>query len=66
MNTEWLKLRPYDGDQKKAFEELVCQLADYEPIDKRIKFIRVAAPDAGKEAYCTLSNEEEYGWQAKS
>ncbi|NDU96930.1 ATP-binding protein, partial [Spirosoma terrae] len=65
MNTQWLKLRPYDGDQKKAFEELVCQLADSEPIGNRVQFIRVAAPDGGKEAYCTLSTDEEYGWQAK-
>jgi hypothetical protein len=65
MNTEWLKLRAYNGSQADAFEELVCQLAEAEPFSDRIKFIRVAAPDAGKEAYCTLATGEEYGWQAK-
>ncbi|MCX6214223.1 ATP-binding protein [Spirosoma sp.] len=65
MNTEWLKLRLYDGDLRKAFEEMVCQLAEYEPIENRVQFIRVAAPDGGKEAYWILNNGDEYGWQAK-
>ncbi len=65
MNTEWLALRPFNGDIKNGFEELVCQLARTEQIPDKSKFIRVAAPDGGVEAYCVLSDNTEYGWQAK-
>lgn len=65
MNTEWLNLRPFNGDIKNGFEELVCQLARAEEIQNRKKFIRVAAPDGGVESYCVLDNGDEYGWQAK-
>lgn len=65
MNIEWLKLRSFNGDIKNGFEELVCQLARAEQIENKTKFIRVAAPDGGVEAYCILSNNDEYGWQAK-
>lgn len=65
MNIEWTKLRSYNGDQKNAFEELICQLARAEHIEGRQKFVRVAAPDAGVEAFCVLDNGDEYGWQAK-
>ncbi|KIC61438.1 NACHT domain-containing protein [Chryseobacterium taiwanense] len=65
MNTEWLNLRPFNGDIKNGFEELVCQLARTEEIQNRKKFIRVAAPDGGVESYCILDNGDEYGWQAK-
>jgi hypothetical protein len=65
MNNEWLKLRPFNGDIKNGFEELVCQLARAEQTGNRVKFIRIAAPDGGVEAYSVLSNNDEYGWQAK-
>ncbi len=65
MNIEWNKLRAFDGDIKNGFEELVCQLARVEQISNKSKFIRVAAPDGGVEAYCVLSDNSEYGWQAK-
>lgn len=65
MNIEWLALRPFNGDIKNGFEELICQLARSESIYDRQNFYRVAAPDGGVEAYCTLSNGDEYGWQAK-
>lgn len=65
MNTDWLKLRAFNGDIKNGFEELVCQLARAEQIADRTKFIRVAVPDGGVEAYCLLSNNDEYGWQTK-
>lgn len=65
MNIDWTKLRSYNGDQKNAFEELICQLARAEHIEGRQKFVRVAAPDAGVEAFCVLDNGDEYGWQAK-
>lgn len=65
MNTEWLKLRTFNGDRKTGFEELVCQLARVEPVENKVKFLRVAAPDGGVESYCQLSDNTEYGWQAK-
>jgi hypothetical protein len=65
MNIEWTKIRPFNGDVRYGFEELVCQLARAEQVPNRSKFIRVAAPDGGVEAYCILSDNTEYGWQAK-
>mgnify|MGYP006189092977 CR=1 FL=1 len=65
MNIEWNTLRAINGDIKNGFEELVCQLARVEQILNKSKFIRVAAPDGGVEAYCVLSDNSEYGWQAK-
>lgn len=65
MNIEWNTLRAFNGDVKNGFEELVCQLARVEQIPNKSKFIRVAAPDGGVEAYCVLSDNSEYGWQAK-
>ena len=65
MNIEWSKLRAFNGDVKHGFEELVCQLARVEPINSKTKFFRVAAPDGGVESYCILSDNSEYGWQAK-
>lgn len=65
MNSEWKNLRPLNGDVKSGFEELVCQLARVEQIPNKSKFNRVAAPDGGVEAYCVLSDNSEYGWQAK-
>ena len=65
MNIEWNALRAFNGDIKNGFEELVCQLARAEPRSNKSKFIRVAAPDGGVEAYCVFSDNSEYGWQAK-
>lgn len=65
MNIEWNKLRAFNGDVKNGFEELVCQLARAEQINNKSKFFRVAAPDGGVESYCILSDNSEYGWQAK-
>jgi len=61
----WKNIRSYTNSQNNAFEELVCQLAREEDIPNRKDFIRVGAPDGGVEAYCVLSNGDEYGWQAK-
>jgi hypothetical protein len=61
----WKAIRTFEGSQNTAFEELVCQLAREEEISGKVRFTRVAAPDAGVEAYCSLQNGTEYGWQAK-
>jgi hypothetical protein len=65
MTIEWTSIKPLQGSQNHAFEELVCQLAREEFIENRKEFYRVAAPDGGVEAYCVLENGDEYGWQAK-
>lgn len=61
----WPDIRPLNSSQNNAFEELVCQLAREEEIKNKKSFYRIAAPDGGVEAYCVLSNGDEFGWQAK-
>src|SRR5467141_3693522 len=65
MGIDWNTLRTLDGPQPKAFEELCCQLAAYEPAPQGSTFVRLAAPDAGVECYWTLPNGDEWSWQAK-
>ncbi len=65
MPSEWNNLRPWNGSQDGAFEELCCQLASCEKTPQGSKFIRKAPPDAGVECYWTLPNGDEWGWQAK-
>lgn len=65
MSINWSNLRSWEGSQNKAFEELCCQLAEYEQVTPGSKFIRKGAPDAGVECYRVLSNRDEWGWQAK-
>lgn len=62
---DWHRIRTFRSSQNNAFEELVCQLANEEPVANRTSFRRVAAPDGGVEAYCELGDGSEYGWQAK-
>ena len=61
----WNNIISFNGSQNNAFEELVCQLARGEEIADKISFDRIGTPDGGVEAYCTLKNGDEYGWQAK-
>jgi len=64
MAFDWKNIRPLNGGQEKAFEELCAQLARSEsPSDAR--FERKGTPDAGVECYAVLSNGSEWGWQAK-
>ncbi|MDC4276156.1 hypothetical protein NQ637_17145, partial [Acinetobacter baumannii] len=65
MTIQWNKIKTFNGSQSNAFEELVCQLANSESIERKINFIRVAAPDGGIESFAQLENGEYYGWQAK-
>ncbi|MFD1357665.1 NACHT domain-containing protein [Fictibacillus halophilus] len=63
---DWSKLKPYDTDQKRSFEELCYQIA-------RVQFddigIFTSVDDSGGgdgvEFFLTLANGEEWGWQAK-
>ena len=65
MSINWNELRPWNGSQYTAFEELCCQLAEYEQVQQGTKFFRKGTPDAGVECYRVLSNGDEWGWQAK-
>lgn len=64
-NFDWKNIISYNNSQNNAFEELVCQLAREEKIENKKSFLRIGTPDGGVEAYCTLDNGDEYGWQAK-
>jgi len=64
MSINWNNIRAIEG-QREGFEELVCQLARQEIIDKHKRFIRVGKPDGGKECYWELSNGNIHCWQAK-
>jgi hypothetical protein len=63
---EWSKLKPYQHDKRKSFEELCYQIA-------KAKFSGLGSFTSvddsgggdGVEFYLTLLNGEEWGWQAK-
>ena len=65
MNSEWNKLRSWNGSQENAFEELCSQLASCEKYPTGSQFTRKSAPDAGIECYWRLPSGEEVAWQAK-
>lgn len=65
MSLEWQHLRPWNGSQHTAFEEVCCILAGAEPPPNAFRFERKGAPDAGLEAYWSLKNGDEWGYQTK-
>jgi len=65
IDIDWRKLRSLSGSQNKAFEELCCQLAEYEKKPADSTFTRKGTPDAGVECFISLPNQTEWGWQAK-
>jgi hypothetical protein len=65
VSINWQDLRPWNGSQQLAFEQLCCQLAAYERAPHDSVFIRKGAPDAGVECFWKLPNGDEWGWQAK-
>lgn len=65
MSIDWKNLRPWNGSQQSAFEELCCQLAACERTPGGSIFIRKGTPDAGVECFWRLPNGDERGWQAK-
>ena len=65
MPTEWDKLRSWNGSQSAAFEELICQLASYEPAPAGSGFVRKGTPDGGVECFWRFPSNVEHGWQAK-
>jgi len=61
----WQNLKPWDGSQHTAFEELCCQLAHYEPQPKGSIWKRKGAPDAGVECLWIQPDGKNHGWQSK-
>lgn len=66
MAINFRNIKPHNGDQKAAFEEMVCLLAMLEKTDDRIEFTRKGrGADGGVECYWKTKNGEEICWQAK-
>ncbi len=57
-------LRPWEGSQARAFEELSYQLLK-SSVPSGSHAIRTGNPDGGVEWYATLLDGTEWGWQAK-
>ena len=67
IEIDFREIRAHEGDKRKGFEGLVCQLARREKIRSGGEFRRVegSGGDAGTEAYWILADGSEYGYQAK-
>ena len=65
LSIEWLRIRPWNGSQNHAFEELCCQLAQHAEVPAGSRYVRKGAPDAGVECFWILAGGAEWGWQAK-
>jgi hypothetical protein len=65
VSINWQSLRPWNGSQQTAFEELCCQLARTEQTPAGSLFVRKGTPDAGVECFWKLPEGGEWGWQAK-
>jgi hypothetical protein len=61
---DWKRIRPLNGSRGTGFEEFCAQLAKREK-PAGAQFERKGTPDAGVECYATLTNGDEWGWQAK-
>ena len=63
---DWSKLKPYQSDKRKSFEELCYQLAKklYGELG-RFTSIDDSGGGDGVEFFLTLANGTEWGWQAK-
>lgn len=64
-NFHWTNIISLNSSQNDAFEELLCQLVNQEPIEDKQKFVKVGNPDGGVECYIILKNGDEIGFQAK-
>ena len=63
-DTSFDRLRTWNGEQSRAFEEVAFQLLKYQ-VPAGTRAIRTGNPDGGVEWYATLSDGTEWGWQAK-
>ena len=63
---DWSKLKPYQNDKRRSFEELCYQVAKGLYGDKgRFTSIDDSGGGDGVEFYLTLPNGDQWGWQAK-
>jgi hypothetical protein len=65
MSLQWQQLRPWKNSVNSGFEELYCQLAEYEPHPPGSVFVRKGTPDGGVECFGVFPTGSEWGWQAK-
>jgi hypothetical protein len=65
MSLQWQQLRPWKNSLNSGFEELCCQLAEYEPHPQGSVFLRKGTPDGGVECFWVFPTGSEWGWQAK-
>jgi hypothetical protein len=65
MSLEWKRLRSWKNSVNSAFEELCCQLAEYETHPQLSAFLRKGTPDGGVECFWAFPAGSEWGWQAK-
>jgi len=66
LEKQWNKLRSWNGSVADAYEELCCQVARQFPeVPPHSSFHRNGKPDGGVEAYWTLQDGSQWGWQAK-
>ncbi len=65
MSLQWQQLRPWKNSVNSGFEELCCQLAEYEPHPPGSVFVRKGTPDGGVECFWVFPTGSEWGWQAK-
>lgn len=62
----WSKLKPYDTDQKRSFEELCYQIARvYFNEEGKFTSVDDSGGGDGVEFYLTTDTGDVYGWQAK-
>jgi hypothetical protein len=57
------QIRPWDGRQSRAFEELCFQLRDPEPPGVELR--KTSGQDGGLECYWVYPDGSEIGWQCK-
>lgn len=63
---DWSKLKPYENDKRRSFEELCYQIADrLYPEKGHIISTDDSGGGDGVEFYLTLPDGDEWGWQAK-
>jgi hypothetical protein len=62
--TSFDRLRTWNGEQSRAFEEVTFQLLKHQ-VPAGARAIRTGNPDGGVEWYATLPDGTEWGWQAK-
>lgn len=67
ISIDFREIRPHEGDKRKGFEELICQLArrEKEPGAREFRRIEGAGGDAGVEAYWIFEDGTKHGYQAK-